>query len=211
MARARALRRARTAFECAYVLLCLLMTTWRSVPEESNEERGPRNEEVSPHSCVVHSIWAVLHLPSDFLTLLPRSSGALWAALVHCPELHRLFPRSTSGNASSGSISTDLTVAAPAMRAVCVRVPASHGSTGSSSRSTRPSARVIASRTGIGARPRSSTVTTRDPSSSRTDPTAWSRVHVSNHQVRQNQSRSRPATSSKVFQKSYGVGCLLIQ
>ena len=47
---------------------------------------------------------------------------------------HPLFDRSMSGNRCSGSISTFVTAGRPATFTVCRRCPASHGSTGSTSR-----------------------------------------------------------------------------
>src|SRR5580765_7453870 len=66
--------------------------------------------------------------------------------------------RSRSGNRLSGSISTRMMRGSRATRTVTRRLPASHGSTGISTRCTVPSVRVTASNTGMGARPRSAIV-----------------------------------------------------
>src|SRR5439155_22920797 len=71
----------------------------------------------------------------------------------------RLLLRSMSAKTFSGSISTAVIVAGASRYTVCRLAPASHTSTGTTWRSTRPSARAMARRTGIGANPRSSIVT----------------------------------------------------
>src|SRR5690606_28080442 len=65
------------------------------------------------------------------------------------------FRRFTSGNTSSGSIVTSTTAGSAGTVTTSRVAPASHASTGTSTRSTRPSARVIASRAGSGLRPTS--------------------------------------------------------
>src|ERR1041385_4622960 len=80
----------------------------------------------------------------------------------HC-FFQRLFVRSTSGNTCSGSISMAVTLDAPSRVTGYCPAPQSPTSTGITWRSTRPSLRVTARRTGIGARPRSSIVTTSLP------------------------------------------------
>src|SRR4051794_2940557 len=120
----------------------------------------------------------------------------------------RLFDRSVSGKVRVGSISMDETVDASATTSDVRRAPFSHTSTGMICCSVAPVVRVIVSRTGIGASPLSSMVTRRPAPSGSTDCIAWSSVQVSNHHVLQNHDRSWLEHQSKVFQKSYGVGCL---
>ena len=89
--------------------------------------------------------------------------------------------------------------------------PFSQTVAGRSRRCTDPSARVTASRTGIGARPRSTTVMAVESASGTTAARARSSGQASKNQVVQNHDRFRSATFEIVLKTSYGWGCLLIQ
>src|SRR5690606_3123764 len=122
-------------------------------------------------------------------------------------RLQVLLDRPTSGNARSGSISPRVT--SPESRVTVTEVlPASQCSTGTVRCAVRPSPCVIVSSAGIGTRPRSSITIVVLPVAVVTLATAWSRVQVSWYQLRQNQSRSCPLTSSNVRHRSHGYGCL---
>ena len=119
--------------------------------------------------------------------------------------------RSTSGKSLAGSISMLLTVGSLATLTVVRFLPSNQTLTGTSRVSVLPSVRVTARCTGIGALPRLETITSSESPTVVTVSMAWSSFQVSKNQVRQNQERSWPETSSKVSKKSYGVGCLYIQ
>ena len=94
------------------------------------------------------------------------------------------------------------TAGSRATRTVVRLAPPSQTSTGTVRLSARPSARVITSGTGMGARPRFSMPISTESPTVATLSIAWSRRQVSKNQVRQNHYRSRPDTSSKVSKKS---------
>jgi hypothetical protein len=83
-------------------------------------------------------------------------------------------------------MATRCTAGSSGTRSTWRRAPLNQTSTDTSRRSTAPPARVIASRTGIGARPRSSITISTSPPVRRAETSAWSSVQVSKNQVRQN-------------------------
>ena len=101
-----------------------------------------------------------------------------------------------------GSISILLTVGSRATRTVVRLAPPSQTSTGTVTVSAEESARVTTSLTGIGALPRLSITTSTESPTVVAVSIAWSSFQVSKNQVRQNQERSRPDTSSNVLKKS---------